>query len=211
MIQESTHNPVIDAKASMQLCLLKLRQSLEFGDVIISGCTNIYQEQINLSIDVDLSSPDKISRFIYQTGMNIDQNFYSILKRHSINSVLIDQKSNKLDKTNETIVNSNENAFSETLKHLKSTKFVWTQFYVDENSKIKEILGYIKDIYSQIDNDTFYLVAYTGRRESGPVKNEDLSKGRCFLKHKNEDYFKLQTEINELCERLDAEKPPEID
>lgn len=92
MIQESSHNPVIDAKASLQLVLLKLRNSLEFGDVIVNGCTNIYNEnQLKESIDLnifglDLSNSSAISRFIYQTGLNIDQNFFSLLKTNQIKS-----------------------------------------------------------------------------------------------------------------------------
>ena len=92
MIQEASHNPVIDAKASLQLVLLKLRNSLEFGDVIVNGCTNIYNEnQLKESIDLnifglDLSNSSAISRFIYQTGLNIDQNFFSLLKSNQIKS-----------------------------------------------------------------------------------------------------------------------------
>ena len=83
---------MIDAKASLQLVLLKLRQSLDFGDVIINGCTNVYDEKLlkdsfNMSMDnLDLSDPASISRFIYQTGLNIDQSFFNILRDNSISS-----------------------------------------------------------------------------------------------------------------------------
>lgn len=72
--------------------LLKLRQSLDFGDVIINGCTNVYDEKLlkdsfSMSMDnLDLSDPASISRFIYQTGLNIDQSFFNILRDNSISS-----------------------------------------------------------------------------------------------------------------------------
>lgn len=93
MIQEGSHNPTIDAKASIQLVLLKLRQSLEFGDVIVNGCVNIYDDEniestvSNMTIeDIDLSDPASISKFIYQTGLNIDQNLFSVLRDNKISS-----------------------------------------------------------------------------------------------------------------------------
>lgn len=93
MIQEGSHNPTIDAKASIQLVLLKLRQSLEFGDVIVNGCVNIYDEENiestinNMTIeDIDLSDPTSISKFIYHTGLNIDQNLFGVLRDNKISS-----------------------------------------------------------------------------------------------------------------------------
>lgn len=90
LIQESTHNPTIDAKASLQLVLLKLRQGLEFGDVIVNGCTNVYDDEklnkIDLE-DIDLSDPISISKFIYQTGINIEQNFFNVLRDNKIESI----------------------------------------------------------------------------------------------------------------------------
>ena len=95
IIQETVHNPTIDARSSMELVLLKLRRSLEFGDVIAGGCLNTYalDEQLakigESSIDMDgldLSDPFKISKFIYHTGMNIDQNFFNVLRDNKISS-----------------------------------------------------------------------------------------------------------------------------
>ena len=88
----------------MELVLLKLRRSLEFGDVIAGGCINTYNldnEQtasrgkatndtaflIDMHSD-DLSDPVKISKFIYHTGMNIDQNFFNVLRDNKISSKL---------------------------------------------------------------------------------------------------------------------------
>ena len=90
LIQESSHNPSIDAKASLQLVLLKLRQGIEFGDVIVNGCVSVYDEDKvgdNMAIeDFDLSDPSSISNFIYKTGLNIDQNFFSVLRDNKISS-----------------------------------------------------------------------------------------------------------------------------
>jgi hypothetical protein len=94
MIQESTHNPTIDAKASLQLVLLKLRRGIDFGDVIINGCTNMYNDSENPEAkieqfcfeDLDLSNASSISKFIYDTGLNIDQNFFNVLNRNNISS-----------------------------------------------------------------------------------------------------------------------------
>lgn len=93
MIQEGTHNPTIDAKASLQLVLLKLRNGIDFGDVIINGCTNIYADgQLvesatmgKFSLDnLDLGDPQAIANFIYETGLNVDQNFFNVLSRFNI-------------------------------------------------------------------------------------------------------------------------------
>jgi RNA exonuclease 1 len=98
IIQETVHNPTIDARSSMELVLLKLRRSLEFGDVVAGGCMNTYalDESITKSGSgedlliqmgsLDLSDPMKISKFIYQTGMNIDQNFFNVLRDNKISS-----------------------------------------------------------------------------------------------------------------------------
>ena len=91
LIQESSHNPSIDAKASLQLVLLKLRQGIEFGDVIVNGCVSVYDEDKvgdNMAIeDFDLSDPSSISNFIYKTGLNIDQNFFNVLRDNKISSI----------------------------------------------------------------------------------------------------------------------------
>lgn len=78
---------------SLQLVLLKLRQSLNFGDAIINGCTNIFEESQfkdtieNMTLDdINIKDPYAISKFIYQTGLNIDQNFFNILRDYKISS-----------------------------------------------------------------------------------------------------------------------------
>lgn len=93
MIQEASHNPAIDAKASIQLVLLKLRHGVDFGDVIVNGCVNIYEDfhnETNISHmtmdNTDLSDPDTISKYIYQTGLNINQEFFNILRDNEISS-----------------------------------------------------------------------------------------------------------------------------
>jgi hypothetical protein len=94
IIQESKHNPTEDAKASLQLVLLKLRLGLDFGDVIINGCMNIYNSEQSLltktfgqSLNtLNFGDVHSISKFIYQTGINIDQNVFNVLRNHCISS-----------------------------------------------------------------------------------------------------------------------------
>jgi len=93
LIQEGSHNPSIDAKASIQLVLLKLRQGHDFGDVIVNGCVNVYDENVvqnsNMAIeDIDLNNSASISKFIYQTGLNINQSFFNVLRDNAISSKL---------------------------------------------------------------------------------------------------------------------------
>ena len=57
-IQETTHNPSIDAKVSLELVLLKLRQSIHFGDAIVNGCLN--NNEINKINFEDLNDKNKI-------------------------------------------------------------------------------------------------------------------------------------------------------
>ena len=69
--------------------MLKLRQGLEFGDVIVNGVVNVYDEEKWNTIDlenIDLTDPISISKFIYQTGINIDQNFFNVLRDNKIQS-----------------------------------------------------------------------------------------------------------------------------
>lgn len=93
LIQESTHNPVVDARASMQLVLLKLRRGFEFGDVIVNGCTSVFDDDANtiggdlVGFDqIDFTNDESIRKFIYQTGLNIEQNFFDALTRNSVSS-----------------------------------------------------------------------------------------------------------------------------
>jgi hypothetical protein len=93
IIQEGAHNPLIDARCSLNLVLLKLRHGIQFGDVIINGCTDAFgsqQLEMNICLDdqmSDLSDPAKLSKFIYQSGINIDQSFENVLKTHSITNI----------------------------------------------------------------------------------------------------------------------------
>lgn len=41
----------------------------------------------------DLSDPTKLSKFIYQSGINIDQGFENVLKTHSISNLRLTCKS----------------------------------------------------------------------------------------------------------------------
>ncbi len=87
IIQEAQHNPVIDAKVTMQLVLLKLRQGLDFGDVIINGSVDVYNNiQLNMDLDIDMSKPDKIASYIYKTGLNINQTTFDILDFYKVQS-----------------------------------------------------------------------------------------------------------------------------
>jgi hypothetical protein len=84
----------VDAKASLQLVLLKLRHGLDFGDVIINGCTNSYDEALQLEnkmdIDnLDMTDPTTVSKFIYQTGLNIDQDFFHVLRDNNLSGNLL--------------------------------------------------------------------------------------------------------------------------
>ena len=103
MIQESSHNPATDARASIELVLLKLRNGIEFGDCIVNGCTNVFSsssstiaDEGDFHVKVDLeamassmSDPFAISKFIYHTGLNIKQNFFNILRDNKHTSISI--------------------------------------------------------------------------------------------------------------------------
>jgi hypothetical protein len=92
LIQEDKHNPAIDARASLELVLLKLRQGFDFGDVIINGCINMFDQEDHNLINLDglssLSDPAKIAKFIYQTGLNIQQEFFNVLRDNDISSII---------------------------------------------------------------------------------------------------------------------------
>ncbi len=91
LIQEGSHNPSIDAKTAIQLVLLKLRQGIDFGDVIVNGCVNVYDENVAQNFhldDIDMNSTASISKFIYKTGLSINQNFFNILRDNKISCEL---------------------------------------------------------------------------------------------------------------------------
>lgn len=220
MIQESTHNPVIDAKSSLQLVLLKLRQGLDFGDVIVNGCTNVYKDQIIFDNfeNNNLSDVSSINKFIYQTGLNIDQNFFQVLIDNSIKSVYIDQEIVKynLPKLFNTIcAQNNKMAFEKLEKSINDNKFTWTQFHIKKNLKntidqeeLIQVLKYVKKIYKKMDDDSMLVVALTGRDEKNGITNflgekklencNKLNRGRCFLTIKNLELDKMENEIKEL-------------
>jgi hypothetical protein len=74
----------------LELVLLKLRQGFDFGDVIINGCINMFDQEdhniINLDCLNNLSDPARIAKFIYQTGLNIQQDFFNVLRDNDISS-----------------------------------------------------------------------------------------------------------------------------
>ena len=74
----------------MELVLLKLRQGFDFGDVIINGCINMFDQEDHNIINLDglnsLSDPAKIAKFIYQSGLNIQQDFFNVLRDNDISS-----------------------------------------------------------------------------------------------------------------------------
>lgn len=74
----------------MELVLLKLRQGFDFGDVIINGCINMFDQEDHNIINLDglsnLSDPARIAKFIYQTGLNIQQDFFNVLRDNDISS-----------------------------------------------------------------------------------------------------------------------------
>ncbi len=78
---------MIDAKVTMQLVLLKLRQGLDFGDVIMNGSVDVYNNiELNLDLDIDMSRPEKIANYIYKTGLNINQTALEILDYYKVPS-----------------------------------------------------------------------------------------------------------------------------
>ncbi|RNA33498.1 RNA exonuclease NEF-sp isoform X2 [Brachionus plicatilis] len=222
LIQESTHNPVIDAKSSLQLVLLKLRQGLDFGDVIVNGCTNVYKDHVAMPFEgFDNSFKDNvasISKFIYQTGLNIEQNFFQVLIDNSIKSVYIDKEipNKNFPKNFNTLrAEDNKKAFEKLDESLNTNKFTWTQFYVDNNqqnglddNELTQVLKYIKKIYKKLDDDSMLVVALTGRSEKTGFTDflgendmdrfNKLNRGRCFLTIKNLELEKMEKEIKEL-------------
>jgi hypothetical protein len=56
----------------------------------VNGCTNVYDEEklntFNME-DIDLSDPFSISKFVYKTGINIEQNFFHVLRDNKIDSL----------------------------------------------------------------------------------------------------------------------------
>lgn len=158
MIQEGTHNPVIDAKASLQLVLLKLRNGIDFGDVIINGCTNMFSEENRNTINfehMDLSDPKAIARFIYHTGINITQEFFYALTNANVSGMKLKHSKDRKKLANNSTLGvyienqlrrnkyfssyygiqhsleaDNEQAFEKLQASLNKHKFTWTEFYV---------------------------------------------------------------------------------
>jgi len=59
----------------------------------VNGCVNVYDENVvqnsNMAIeDIDLNNSASISKFIYQTGLNINQSFFNVLRDNAISSKL---------------------------------------------------------------------------------------------------------------------------
>jgi hypothetical protein len=235
------HNPTIDAKASMQLTLLKLRQGLDFGDVIINGCTNLYDEveykkfhENHFDTEkLDLSDPATIAKFIYQTGLNIDQDLFKVLNDNLLDGIYIENqlKRNKyLSKfgIKHQLDASNIDVFNSLTNSVNKYKFVWSEFFVkssdSENNididETKKILKYVRHVYDSLNDDTMLMVAFTGRSEfssknqNNLLENQnasDLYSGRCFLRIKSDFIDKLDDEIKELYSKVNPNKKLKVD
>lgn len=195
---------------------------MDFGDVIVNGCTNVYKDHLATSFEAfdptNLGDVASISKFIYQTGLNIDQNFFQVLLDNSIKSIYFDRKvsDKNLPKNFDSIqADSNKVAYEYLDKSLNDNKFTWTQFYVDNNQQngidekeLNQVLKYVKKIYKKLDDDSMLVVALTGRNEKNvhtnflDEKNIDkfnkINRGRCFLTIKNIEIEKMEKEIKEL-------------
>ena len=61
----------------------------------------------------------------------------------------------------------------------------------------------IRDVYAKLEDDTLFMVAFTGRNDavssaSDGKEKDGLHKGRCFLKFKCDAMDKLELEVKEL-------------
>ena len=133
----------MDAKVSLQLVLLKLRHGLDFGDVIINGCTNSYDESVQLEskldmMNLDLSDPATVSKFIYATGLNIEQDFFHLLRDNNLSGIYIE---NKLKPNRyfsnygieHTCEHGNEDVYNKLKGSLNKYKFIWSEFCIKTN------------------------------------------------------------------------------
>ena len=79
---------------------------------------------------------------------------------------------------------------------------------------MKQILKNIRKIYNEIEDDSFFVVVFTGSSKNAhpnghnhtTLQHQQLYKGRCFLKHKNEEFLKLEDEVKELYQKLKLNK-----
>jgi hypothetical protein len=186
-IQQDSHNPVHDAIASIKLVLLKLRQGLEFGDVIINGIPD--------GDDVDENSSKC-------------ENIFNLFETLSVDSILIDRQDEKrvlASKSKFIEVNGNKNAYKALKENANSAKFVWCQLYFEKKFKTNEFLKNLKDTFNELNDDSFLMLIFTGdmvKKESDNFDNIDslnnYYKGRFFIKHKNDEYEILDEKIKNL-------------
>lgn len=79
--------------------------------------------------------------------------------------------------------------------------------------ELKKVLKYIREIHSNLADDSILAVAFTGRTvtnssvnflsadESSNLNLNDLARGRCFLKLKNDEIDKLELDVKELYDK----------
>lgn len=195
---------------------------MDFGDVIVNGCTNVYKNHLATPFEgfdpTNLSDVSSISKFIYHTGLNIDQNFFQVLLDNSIKSIYFDRKASDKNVPKNFDVNrvhSNKTAYENLDKSLNDKKFTWTQFYIENNQQngidekeLNQVLKYIRKVYKKLDDDSMLVVALTGRNEQNVPTNflreknkndfSKLNRGRCFLTIKNLELEKMEKEVKEL-------------
>jgi len=187
-IQTQSHNPVFDALVSIKLVLLKLKRGLEFGDVIINGIPNENFDENNSN---------------YET-------IFNMFERLSVKTVLIDKKvknvENSLNLFKFVEASDNKNAYKALEEQVNKAKFLWCQLYNDKKFSIKEFIENVNKTIKKLNDDSFLIVAFTGdmdNLEDDKKKNlfknyESLTnfyKGRFFIRHKNDEFDKLNDEI----------------
>ena len=187
-IQQQSHNPVFDALVSLKLVLLKLKQGLEFGDVIINGIPNENFDENNSN---------------YET-------IFNMFDRLSVESVMIDRKVENFDNSLKFLkfveATTNDYAYKALDEQVNKAKFVWCQLYNDKNFSIKEFIENLNKTTKKLNDDSFLIVAFTGDMENledekkkSVFKNYDslknFYKGRFFIRHKNDEFERLNDEI----------------
>jgi hypothetical protein len=114
---------------------------------------------------------------------------------------LIDQVHQEIE--NSTIVKDNDEALATLAEKISGAKqkFIWCQLYgqIGENetdkTEISKILKKVRNVYELINEDSFLVLLLAGdskdQNMSNSVENfknyQHLQKGRCFIKHKNNE------------------------
>jgi len=175
------HDPTEDARATMELVLLKLSKNIEFGDWFLGGVDHLKVLGNFDSLELN-ENIEQCQTFLSQTKFGLQEDFFKKIKQQN-KGLIVEQKLNEKPISLPTIhVESNRQVYKTCVENLSQHDFIWLQFYSEDDqhqSSLKKINKYLSKIYENLREDSIVIGIFSG--------NDSFS--RSFIRIKDQDRF----------------------